>query len=111
MSFDGLVESNHPDSAIARTATTASRYRSRRLNRQDRRSRLVFLSPEGKRLALKLRGLHEEFEETLLRQLQESDLAKFERVIEVISEVTEAELRTSKQSQPSVKQGRKPRAG
>jgi DNA-binding MarR family transcriptional regulator len=84
---------------------------SRKLNRQDRRSRLVFLSPEGKRLALKLRGFHEEFEATLLQHLQESDLVKFERVIEAILEVTNTEVHNPKQSQTSVKPGRRLRAG
>ena len=84
---------------------------SRKLNRQDKRSRLVYLSPEGKRLALKLRGLYEEFEEALLQRLQEIDLASFERIVTAISEATGVEARFSKQSQPSMKQKQNRRGG
>jgi DNA-binding MarR family transcriptional regulator len=84
---------------------------SRKLNRQDKRSRLVYLSPEGKRLALKLRGLYEEFEAALLQRLQESDLASFERIATAISKVTSVEARSSKQSQPSMKQEQNRRGG
>ena len=75
----------------------------RKLNRQDKRSRLVYLSPEGKRLALKLSGLYEEFDAALLQRLQESDLASFERIATAVSEVTSVEARSSKQSQPAMK--------
>ena len=84
---------------------------SRKLNRQDKRSRLVYLSPEGKRLALKLRGLYEEFEAALLQRLQGSDLASFERIATAISEVTSVEARSSKQSQPSMKREQNRRGG
>jgi DNA-binding MarR family transcriptional regulator len=84
---------------------------SRKLNRQDKRSRLVYLSPEGKRLALKLRGLHEEFEAALLQRLRENDLASFEKIATAISEVTSVEARSSKQSQPPRKQGRNRHGG
>ena len=84
---------------------------SRKLNRQDKRSRLVYLSPEGKRLALKLRGLYEEFDAALLQRLKESDLASFERVATAISEVTSVEARSSKQSPPSMKKEQNRRGG
>jgi DNA-binding MarR family transcriptional regulator len=84
---------------------------SRKLNRQDRRSRLIYLSAEGKRLALKLRGLYEGFEAALLQRLQESDLASFGRIATAISEVTGVEARSSKQSQPSIKQEQNRRGG
>jgi DNA-binding MarR family transcriptional regulator len=84
---------------------------SRKINRQDKRSRLVYLSPEGKRLALKLRGLYEQFEAALLQRLQDSDLASFERIATAISEVTSVEAHSSKQSQPSMKQEQNRRGG
>jgi len=84
---------------------------SRKLNRQDKRSRLVYLTPEGKRLALKLRGLYEEFEAALLQRLRGSDLASFEKIATAISEVTSVEARPSMQSQPPRKQGQNRRGG
>jgi DNA-binding MarR family transcriptional regulator len=84
---------------------------SRKLNRQDKRSRLVYLSPEGKRLALKLRSLYEEFEAALLQRLEGSDVANFERIATAISEVTSIEARSSKQSQLSMKQEQNRREG
>jgi DNA-binding MarR family transcriptional regulator len=84
---------------------------SRKLNRQDKRSRLVYLTPEGKRLALKLRGLYEEFESALLQRLRESDLASFGKIATAISEVTSVEARSSMQSQPPRKQGQNRRGG
>lgn len=65
----------------------------RQPNKEDRRSILIAVTPEGRRIGRAARAVVEEFETKILHNLSESDLDGFRRVMTAIAEVTEVELR------------------
>jgi len=60
----------------------------RRLNPADRRSLLVELTPQGKRLADTARKTAEQFDSEVVERVSMKDLRGFQRVIEAIAEVS-----------------------
>ena len=65
----------------------------RQPNLEDRRSILIEVTPEGRRLGRAARRAVEKFEDQILKSLTERDLEGFRRVMTAIAEVTQVELR------------------
>ncbi|NNE44719.1 MAG: MarR family transcriptional regulator [Gemmatimonadetes bacterium] len=75
----------------------------REVCREDRRSFLVYLTPEGRRLARQVERPVAELEAGITRGVSPEDLAGFRRVMESIARATEVELRNTK-GQPNIDQ-------
>jgi DNA-binding MarR family transcriptional regulator len=65
----------------------------RTMNPRDRRSFLVDITPAGKRTAAKLREILEALEASIAGRITTGELAGFQRVMAVIEEVTQVEVR------------------
>ncbi len=79
----------------------------REVNHDDRRSFLIGLTSEGRKLARRVNRPVEEFEEQLASRMSHKDLEGFEAVMSAITDVTAVEVRSSppqaKTSQPKEK--------
>jgi DNA-binding MarR family transcriptional regulator len=60
----------------------------RKIYPDDRRSWIIELQPEGKKLAKEIRSTLESFEQSIIQQLSEEELEAFEKVTSIISSVT-----------------------
>jgi DNA-binding MarR family transcriptional regulator len=65
----------------------------REINRDDRRSFLIHISPEGRDLAERLNRVLEKLEEEIRRRLSPRDLEGFHAVMNAVEEVTRVRLR------------------
>lgn len=65
----------------------------RQPNKEDRRSILIAVTPEGRRIGRAARQAVDEFEAEMLRGLTATDLEGFRRVMAAIAQVTQVELR------------------
>jgi len=64
----------------------------RKVNPDDRRSFLTGVTPRGRRLAVRARRIVESFDEKILNRVSQSQLRGFQRVMDVVSEVTGVEI-------------------
>lgn len=71
---------------------------SRQPNPEDRRSILIAVTPQGRRVGRRARNAVETFENEILQHLTEKDLNGFERVMTAVTEVTQVELRSEVES-------------
>ena len=65
----------------------------RRVNRTDRRSFLVHITPRGRALTGRMNRLLEAFEEEIRRRVRVADVKGFRAVMEAVEEITRVRLR------------------
>ena len=68
-------------------------YLTRKINPRDRRSFTLELTPEGKKIAGKLRKMLEAFEQRVRDLVNDNQMAGFRAVMEAIAEVTDVNVR------------------